>query len=501
MHSKTGLFFVAVVTVISSVFLSAATGFAQPPSLPSGLEEKESGSPGGPALPPGLGESSAEQQAPSQPGLPPGLNGSKKTVREEAATPEKAAEGWTLPEEVKGYAELRGGVRLKDDPVQDQVSLAEARLQISYDKYLPELLPRGNFRFTADLIHDATDSDHNDVALEEGEGFFDLRELWLSLTPLEFLDIKAGRQILTWGTGNLLFLNDLFPKDYQSFFLGRDVDYLKAPSDALKASLYSDRVNVDIVYTPRFDPNRFVDGSRLSFYDPALGDLRGEDRLMETDRPDDWFDDDEIALRIYRNLGTYELALYGYDGYWKGPAGTDSVSGKRIFPELTVVGTSIRGTVGPGIGNLEFALYDSRDDQDGDDPFVQNSEWRFLAGYEQEVVTDLTVGVQYYIESMLDYGAYRRNLPAGFPARDENRHWVTLDLTRELLAQNQLILSLLTFYDLSVDDIYLRPKATYDFTDNWQVQMGANIFLGNQDTFFGQFQENTNVYTALRYSF
>ncbi len=501
MDSKKGLVFIAVATVIFSAFSTVATGLAQPPSLPGGLEEKDSASPGGPALPPGLGEDSAGQSPPSQPGLPPGLNGGDKTASEEPASPAEAAEGWTLPDDLEGYAELRGGTRLKDDPVQDDVSLAEARLQISYDKYVPELLPRGSFRFTGDLIYDATVNDHNDVDLEQGRGFFDLRELWLSLTPLEFLDIKAGRQILTWGTGNLLFLNDLFPKDYQSFFLGRDVDYLKAPSDALKASLYSDLVNVDVVYAPRFDANRFVDGSRLSFYDPALGGLRGENDPIATDRPDDWFDDDEIALRVYRNIGTYELAFYGYDGHWKGPAGTDPDSGKRIFPELTVVGASIRGTAGPGIGNLEFALYDSREDRDGDDPFVQNSEWRFLAGYEQEVATDLTLGVQYYIEYMLDYGAYRRNLPDGFPAREEDRHWITFDLTRELLAQNQLILSLFTFYDLSVDDVYLRPKATYDFTDNWQAQLGANIFLGNDDTFFGQFQENTNVYAAVRYSF
>ncbi|MFW6031595.1 MAG: hypothetical protein ACOC9T_03300, partial [Myxococcota bacterium] len=32
------------------------------------------------------------------------------------------------------------------------------------------------------------------------------------------------------GTGDLVFLNDLFPKDWRSFLLGRDLDYLKAPS-------------------------------------------------------------------------------------------------------------------------------------------------------------------------------------------------------------------------------------------------------------------------------
>ena len=66
--------------------------------------------------------------------------------------------------------------------------------------------------------------------------WIDPREAWLSTQPLDFLDLKAGRQVVTWGTGDLLFINDLFPKDWQSFILGRDEEYLKAPSDTVKVA-------------------------------------------------------------------------------------------------------------------------------------------------------------------------------------------------------------------------------------------------------------------------
>lgn len=49
---------------------------------------------------------------------------------------------------------------------------------------------------------------------------------------------------------------------------------------------------------------------------------------------------------------------------------------------------------------------------------------------------------------------------------------------------------------------YLRAIATHDVNDHWTVQTGANGFRGdNQDTFFGQFHRNTNVYAAIRYNF
>ena len=42
----------------------------------------------------------------------------------------------------------------------------------------------------------------------------------------------------------------------------------------------------------------------------------------------------------------------------------------------------------------------------------------------------------------------------------------------------------------------------YKVTDNLALEAGANIFFGDYpSTFFGQFQNNTNIYTALRYNF
>ncbi len=487
--------------VFAIFVLGASVCPAQEPALPEGMEtDKEQSSGAGPALPSGLDEKT-EKGASDAPGLPPGLGGESEATEQ---TPSDKTRKWQMPEAISGFLEARGGLRVHEDPVHDDVSLAETRLQLSYDKSLSAYIPRGRFRTTGDLLFDATVSDHDDADLEKGTGFFDLREFWVSFTPVNAVDMRAGRQVLTWGTGNLVFLNDLFPKDYQSFFLGRDLKYLKAPSDALKTSIYGNFANVDIVYTPRFDSDRFVDGSRLSFYDPSLGGRRGEDNPMDTWRPDDWFEDDEIAVRLYRNIGAYELAAYGYHGFWKGPSGRDPATGQRIFPELNVIGASLRGTLGPGIANTEFAWYRSEDDEHGDDPFVKNSQMRFLAGYEQEVATDLTMGVQYYVEYMMDYDAYEDSLaifPPDFPKKDRALQWLTLDLTRELMAQNQLVLSLFTFYSLSENEFYFRPKATYDYTDNWKLQTGANIFMGERTDFFGRFEESSNVYASVRYGF
>lgn len=225
----------AIVSILLLSVWTAPAG-AQQPALPDGLskndrpEEKS----GGPSLPAGLVE---KEPSTDQPSLPPGLGQSEPEPAPQAAGEDQGR--WRVPSGLSGFFEVRAGSRVKEDPVQDDAGLAEARIQLSYDRSVAELLPRGRFRLTTDLLFDALDDDRGTVDLDSGEGFVDLRELWVSLTPLSFMDAKAGRQVLTWGTGNLIFLNDLFPKDYRSFFLGRDLDYLKAPSDAVTASLYS----------------------------------------------------------------------------------------------------------------------------------------------------------------------------------------------------------------------------------------------------------------------
>ncbi len=397
-----------------------------------------------------------------------------------------------LPFGLHGFVETRAGTRVaRNRYISETASMGEARLQLEANKtfevgdYRPEL------RVKADFYYDAI----------EKRTIADLREANVVFSPFESLDLKLGRQTLTWGTGDLLFINDLFPKDWESFLIGRDDEYLKAPSDALKLSFFHDAANLDVVYTPRFRSDKYVDGSRLSYWSDAIGSLAGENAVVRDHEPDRCLRDDELALRLYKNIGGYEVALYGYRGFWRTPAGMNPLNGKATFPRLAVCGASVRGPVGKGIGNLEVGCYHSLDDRSGRDPLIRNSEFRLLVGYEQEVGRDFTAGVQYYVECMMDYRDYRRTLPPGIRARDQVRQLVTLRLTKLLMNQN-LRLSLFIFASPTDADCYLRPKVHYKVKDNWAVEAGANLFRGARDhTFFGQFEENSNLYAGLRYSF
>jgi hypothetical protein len=377
-----------------------------------------------------------------------------------------------------GFVEGAYGIRTSDEDDRDY-TLDEARVQLKLSAY--GSMGEGFLR--ADLINDQVDSGEN---LEIREGF--LRFSTLS----NHLDVKAGRQISTWGTGDLLFINDLFPKDWVSFFIGREDQYLKAPADAVRLGIFGLPADVDFVWSPTFTPDRVPTGGRLSFYAPPMVQA-------PTLRPGKDFENSEFALRMSRYVGNYTIALYGYRGFYKTPMG---ITGPHAFhPKLNVYGASARGGVLSGVAWLEGGLYDSRQDRDGDNPLIPNSTLRYLAGFERQVATDLNVGVQYYGELMMDHDTYMETLPQGAPEQDEVRHLLTLRVEKMLKYQT-IRLSGFAFYSPSDEDFYFRPFISYKLSDEIEVVGGANIFYGEESTTqFGQFDSNDNVYARLRYSF
>lgn len=337
-----------------------------------------------------------------------------------------------------------------------------------------------------------------DQYLEEVDG--NLRDLTLSFSPTANADLKLGRQVLTWGTGDLLFLNDLFPKDWVSFFAGRDDEYLKAPSNTFRASWYSDAFNVDLAWTPVFEPDEFLTGERFSFFFPLAGRRVAPDPPLSTVKPAKNVENGELAARIFKTVKGSEYALYLYRGFFSQPtAFTPEL--QATFAPLSAIGASVRRPLGPGLFNAETVMYVSRDDRAGNDPLIPNDQLRLLLGYEQEAFTNFTLAFQYYLEWTKDHDELLDNSLAPEFEPEEYRHVFTNRLTYRL-RQDKLTLSLFTFYSPNDDDYYVRPVVNYRFSDRWSFAVGGNVFGGQEPhTFFNQFADNSNVYVRIRSHF
>ncbi|MEW5796024.1 MAG: DUF1302 family protein [Candidatus Zixiibacteriota bacterium] len=393
---------------------------------------------------------------------------------------------------------LYGGRLDKNNPTATEQTASETRLQLR----VQHTGASGEFFGRLDFVFDGADTASYDWELREG---------YLKFRLGSRFDFKVGRQVLTWGTGDLIFINDVFAKDYRSFFVGRDDQYLKEPQNALRSEYYSPLGELTLVWSPRFEPNRLPTGDRLSYYNPFVPGIVGTGLsplyYFDPPQPEPEFKNAEIAARLSRDIGGFNVSLYAYHGFYKNPMGAYVVMVDNApqfvpyYPRLNVFGASARGTLAGGVLWTEGGYLDSRDDRDGKSPLVPNSSVTGLLGFERQVATNLTANIQWQLDYMTDYDKFSAQQPQGVFVRDEVRHLLTSRITKLAMSEN-LTLSAFGFYSPTDEDIYVRLSAAYKYTDEITIAAGGNLFAGrHENTDFGQFQKNDNVYLKLTYNY
>lgn len=327
----------------------------------------------------------------------------------------------------------------------------------------------------------------------------DVREAYIDLTLGKF-DIRAGRQIITWGVGDLVFINDVFPKNWVAFLSGQPLQYLKIGSDAININVFPEWASAQIIVIPFYRSDILPSGERLLAFDP-LPTFTNRRELP----PEMTLKNTQIAGRVYRYVGSFDVSLYLYRGFWGSPPGMVINPDESLLlfthPRLNVYGGSIQGALLNGVLSVEGGYYDSRDDHQGTNMGIENSQIRFLAGYQRALGENFSLGLQYYGEQIQDYNAYAQNLPPAFPERKEWRHTLSVRFTQFLKYQT-LQLSFFMFYSPNEKDYYINPEIRYDLGSGIWFALGGILLGGEKDhTFFGQFEKNDNVYFVLRYAF
>jgi len=214
-----------------------------------------------------------------------------------------------------------------------------------------------------------------------GSADIEARELYGEYLADSF-EIRAGRQMMTWGVADRLFINDVFPKNWTAFFAGQPLEYLKTGSDAIKLSVFGKAWDIELVGIPFAQTDVVPQSDRFVVFDPGF----------TVQEPDNRLSNGELAARLHTTLGTMDVALYAFRGYWHQP--DKGLQGANIiFPHLNNYGLTLQDSILGGVLSLEAGFYQSADDISGTNPFISNSQYRYLIGYEREVVTDVILAL------------------------------------------------------------------------------------------------------------
>lgn len=350
------------------------------------------------------------------------------------------------------------------------------------------LKPNEWFQIAAGL--DLRANSHDQV---EGEWRFDwddraIRRPRLALRRLAVtiskgpLTIDAGKVFVRWARADVLNPTDRFaPRDFMNVL---DTDVL--PVIAVHPSLHFRNETFEAVWSPQLTPSRLpLFNQRWTVLPPAVQGIPIADggSILPSRS--------EQGVRWSHAGSRFDASLSFFDGFNHLPnietrPLTTSLELTRVFPELRSLGgdvaiptrwMTLKGEAAyftsPTSTNDEYVLYVIEVER-------QIREWILVGGYAGEAITE-------------NRGVFSFAPDRGIAKSFLGRAAYTVDPRRTIAIEAAV--------RQSGDGLYVKGEYSQAFAQHWRLTLTGVGIEGEPSDFLGQFNHNSNVAIALRFSF
>lgn len=334
-------------------------------------------------------------------------------------------------------------------------------------------------------IHNSILDDRTGVQLQEA--YFDYQN--------DFVEIKAGRQIVVWGVADGLRVTDLIsPVDYTEF-MSSDYDDLRMAVDGVRLRYPGERVNAEVVYVPA--PRYFQ--MPMDKENPWRPNLPENASLDFPDGPDPRFKNGDFGTRLQFFLSNLDFSIAALHTHNQSPVSVagydpvkDSIVIRGVHETLTMFGGDVSMPLGEFVIRAEVAEYldEALGYKNGMD-YARKNTFNALGGIDWYAGDNWTFMVQYLHKYIADYSD---NLSA-----EKNSSQVTFRISKELL-NNTLKLSLFGMFDIDNLGYYGRASGDYSVTDQVMISLGYDHFGGKRGQLAG-YDKNREVWAKAKYYF
>ena len=380
-----------------------------------------------------------------------------------------------------------------------------SRLQLKFDRN-----DEDNFSLHGEFwaMENHLDDPEIVLAASEGENNSDvlLREAYIS-GRFGALEFNIGKMILNWGRADYINPVDIVnPEDFSEFYTLEKME-IKIPVLLFNGRFFYNNFTFDIVWIPFFENSifptsgpwtpkeicgigQFMAGNP---YRIDLGVKKNADQLNT--------DHSEIAFRATTITDFIDFGFVYFSGYNDQGGIKLSVDDKStilfesVYHRYNGIGCDFAIMLkGYGIRG-EFFYRDEIPQPVISKLGLQNvltSDFQGIIGVDKSYGDNLYINCQYIYKKINDYNSQM--------IAEEDESILTF-LIENKFYYEQLKTAAKVFYGTEKSDIVFNPFCEYLMTDNFKAELGAYIFDGSKETFFGQYDLNDHVYMRLEYAF
>ncbi len=310
---------------------------------------------------------------------------------------------------------------------------------------------------------------------------FELREAYLN-TYLGPFDFRFGRQIVVWGradgfnpTNNITPMNMLIRSPEE--------DDRREGNFLLRSFFNLQPLRLEAVWIPVYEAST-MPFSIMSFLT----------EIADPNYPDSDLRHSGFAVKLNLELAALDGSLSYFNGYNPQPGLDFELSGSIIPTAYRMhVGGADFSTTLASIGlRGEFAFRYPFEDYESN-IYIPNPDLQYVGGLEYQKGV-LSLIFQYIGRYVIDYSelaeppapaemiAQKNRIFSG--QQNQESHALSLRPALQLLHET-LSLELFSYYNLTTEELYLRPKLSYDLADALNLVLGADFYSGPDDTAYG----------------
>ncbi len=384
---------------------------------------------------------------------------------------------------VNGFIDSYHAVR-SSSPNDFMSSRSRVRTEVNVDK--------GNTNLFASL-----NAVHNSI-LDNKTGFF-LREAFFRYSTNQW-ELKAGRQIITWGVADGIRITDLVsPMDYTEF-LAQDYDDIRIPENGFRLKYSHSKFNIEGIFIPVAEFFQLPVDNENPW--SVLSSMTMPYTLNMDNTPEKKLSNSEFGARLSVFLSGIDFSVSALHTWNKMPvinrnlsSGMDSIYLNAHYGRMDMLGVDLSVPVWKFVVRAEAAAY-LGELQEMDMPVSENATLaknsiNSLIGIDWYPGNDWTIMVQYSHKYISDYKECIAN--------KQNTGLATLNISKKLL-QTMLTLSSFTYFDISNNSFFNRSSASYALTDQISLTMGYDWIYGGKGS-FAIYRNNSEYWVKTKFSF
>lgn len=357
----------------------------------------------------------------------------------------------------------------------------------------------------------------NGPVYEGSNADFEIREWYLD-TEMAGVFWRLGKQQVVWGQADgLKILDVISPQSYREFILD-DFDDSRIPLWMINAEIpIGDDDSLQFLWVVDQSYHRFANnGSDYQITSPLLvpQPIAGVDiASFELDKPDKLLKDSDLGIRYSKFYHGWDLTFNYLYHYLDSPVFYQQLSDSSVtidakYQRSHLFGLTaskafddwtIRSEIGYSTDSYHLLNPDTKQNSQAfvDYQGIRHSkDLSSVIGVDWQGLEDAMISIQWFQSSLLDYD---NDIDNAMYRPKHNQ--IFSFLYQQNFANETWQLEVLTMYGVDQRDTSIQVELSHMLEDNIELWLGVDLFGGDQQSLFGQFNDTDRFVLGFEWGF